>query len=203
LVFQVLHAERYQRTEHGRPHGPWIDPHPSQPLPQAVFGCDLPPQVPRPLVAGAIAAVHAAVPIYFKGPLLHARANLLLGGWLLDYAEFQASAGRADPGDPVAIAEAWARDHLDARCTVADMARAAKLSLARFKQVYARERTQTPGAFLDGLKVEAACRELRAGLDIRRCARRCGFRSPTAFSAFFRRQLGLPPSQWRRQHRTG
>lgn len=102
--------------------------------------------------------------------------------------------------DPVSVAERHARERVDAGCTVADMAAAAGLSTVRFGVVYRETTGRTPRQYLDGLKLERACAELRAGTDVLHTAWRCGFRSPTSFAAFFRRQLGMTPTQWRRSY---
>jgi AraC-like DNA-binding protein len=195
LVFTLTHAARRP----GASPGSWVHRGPCQPDPGVVFGVHLPAMVPEALVARAVATVAAARTIYFKSPLHHAQANNLLGRWLLDYALTMAEP--ASGQDPVAVAERHARDHVDTGCTVAAMAVAAGLSAVRFGVVYREATGRTPRQYLDGLKLERACTELRAGTDIRHTAWRCGFRSPTSFTAFFQRQLGMTPRAWRQANR--
>ena len=198
LVFQLMHAPRHR----GAHHRSWIAKGDRQPGAAEVFGVDLPPMVPPQLAQQALATVALAEGSYYKSPLQHARANALLGRWLLDYAwAMQDEDAGCAATDPLRRAENHARSHLDAGCSVADMAQVAGLSRAHFGAIYRAATGRTPRRFLDDLRLERACRELATGTDIVHSAKRCGFRSPTSFTAFFKRQTGMTPSRWQREHR--
>jgi AraC-like DNA-binding protein len=197
LLFQVVHAARAP----GRGGHNWVHRGPAQPPSEAIFGRHLPAVVPPPLVEEAIAVVAVAGGTYFKSDLHHAEGNAQLGRWLLRYARHQEQATEpgAEAADPWSRAERYARDQLDMGCTVVDLARAVGMGRSAFADGYRRARGRTPGDFLAGLRFEVAARELAAGRDVLGAAQLCGFRSPTAFSAFFKRRAGMPPSRWRRR----
>jgi AraC-like DNA-binding protein len=202
LVFQLVHAARRP----GASGGAWVNLGAAQPTTAAVFGCVLPPSVPEAFTLQALATVATATALCFKAPLHQAEANLLLGRFLVGWARWEqarASAVRPPTFDPWARLEDLARDRLDTGITVSDLAAAAGLTPSHFCAAYRAARGESPGAFLNRLRLEVATIRLRDGGDVRGCAHFCGFRSPTSFAAFFKRQTGQTPSRWRRRQHDG
>jgi len=79
-----------------------------------------------------------------------------------------------------------------------DMADAAGLSRAHFARVFTEWTGQSPGAFLQQVRVEAA-RSLLSNpeIPIKQIAPRVGFKNPYHFSRVFRRIEGISPQQYR------
>lgn len=92
-----------------------------------------------------------------------------------------------DPGD----------DH---RLTV--LAAAAAMSVRHFARVFRQEVGETPGRFVERVRLEAARRELEtsdATLEV--VARSCGFGTAETLRRVFRRNLGVSPDAYRRRFR--
>lgn len=80
--------------------------------------------------------------------------------------------------------------------TVADMAKAAHLSVRRFRQVFREATGLAPKTFYDRLRVNMGERLLRLGTyNVTEVSDRLGFSSPFHFSKAFRQHAGRPPSQ--------
>lgn len=89
----------------------------------------------------------------------------------------------ADPSQPVSL-EAWARQlHMNPR------------TLARLFQ---RETGMNLGAWYRQARLLLSLAQLTEGASILEVALAHGYESPSAFAAMFRRQLGVPPSQYMR-----
>ncbi|WP_346778689.1 helix-turn-helix transcriptional regulator [Burkholderia sp. Ac-20353] len=89
-----------------------------------------------------------------------------------------------DPSEPVTL-ESWARAaHMNAR------------TLAR---TFRRETGMTPGAWWRHARLLLSLPRLAAGVSILELALEHGYDSPSAFTAMFRKVLGMPPSEYLRQ----
>ncbi|NLF15804.1 MAG: helix-turn-helix transcriptional regulator [Lentisphaerae bacterium] len=94
-----------------------------------------------------------------------------------------------------AMDERQADPALDLAC----LARAASLSVAQLCRRFQREVGASPMRHLNRLRIERACDLLRkTTLNVGEVAHAVGFSDPLHFSRVFRRQVGLPPSAWRR-----
>jgi AraC-like DNA-binding protein len=115
-------------------------------------------------------------------------------------------------GDPPARARAaseldpWRRARealeadLGASMTLADAARALRLSPDHFIRGFRRRFGVSPMAYRGQARLRRAASELAEGRDrdsIKRIARQLGFADASAFARAFRRQFGLTPSAWR------
>jgi transcriptional regulator GlxA family with amidase domain len=83
------------------------------------------------------------------------------------------------------------------------LAAAAAMSVRHFSRVFTAEVGETPGHYVERVRVEAARRDLEATdetLDV--IARRCGFGTAETLRRSFRRRLGVAPDGYRRRFRT-
>ena len=83
------------------------------------------------------------------------------------------------------------------------LAAAAAMSLRHFTRVFSTEVGETPGKFVERVRLEAARRELEATndtLDV--IAARCGFGTAESLRRVTQRRLGVAPDAYRRRFRT-
>lgn len=103
---------------------------------------------------------------------------------------------RLDPRVAQAVARMEAR--IDAPETVAETARAIKLSSRRLETLFRQVLHTTPAAFALSLRLQAARRMITdTRHPLAEVAVRTGFSSPSALSRAFRAQFGQPPSALR------
>lgn len=143
------------------------------------------------MVHTLVGAVDAGLPeLYAEGAALFLAAHLVTGP----------PTRPATDDARVDRAVAYLRDHLQEPVTLTELADHVGLSRYHFLRLF-RDRTgQTPFAHLTGIRVEEAQRLLRHGrASSTEIAALCGFASPSAFSATFRRHTGVTPSAYRRQ----
>jgi transcriptional regulator GlxA family with amidase domain len=87
---------------------------------------------------------------------------------------------------------------------LAVMADAAAMSVRHFARVFTAEVGESPGRFVERMRLEAARRELEtssATLDV--VAVRCGLGSAETLRRVFHRHVGVSPDAYRRRFRTG
>lgn len=95
------------------------------------------------------------------------------------------------------VEQAPADDH-----RLSELAAAAAMSVRHFARVFHQEVGETPGRFVERVRLEAARRELEtsdATLDL--VARRCGFGTAETLRRVFRRRLNVSPDAYRRRFR--
>jgi transcriptional regulator GlxA family with amidase domain len=83
------------------------------------------------------------------------------------------------------------------------LAAAASMSVRHFTRVFTTEVGQSPGRFVERVRLEAARADLEAGddtLDV--VAERCGLGSAESLRRVFHRYLGVSPDAYRRRFRT-
>jgi AraC-like DNA-binding protein len=91
--------------------------------------------------------------------------------------------------------------HYAEKLAVAELARIAAMSDAHFSRVFRRETGHPPLDYLIRLRLQKARLLLLAGSDsITEIALKCGFATPSHFTACFQRQCGTTPSDFRRHH---
>jgi transcriptional regulator GlxA family with amidase domain len=82
------------------------------------------------------------------------------------------------------------------------LADAASMSVRHFARVFTSEVGETPGRFVEGVRMEAARRELETTDDtLEVIAGRCGFGTAESLRRAFRRRLEVTPDSYRRRFR--
>ena len=94
----------------------------------------------------------------------------------------------------------WIADNPHADLSVPALARRASLSPRQFARAFTAEVGETPGRYVDRVRLETARRLLAEGDDsIDRIAGRCGYGTSEAMRRAFVRVLGVPPTEYRRR----
>lgn len=105
--------------------------------------------------------------------------------------------------DPINDLIAWATDHPAADLTVEKLAARVHMSLRNFARVFRSEVGQTPAAFVERLRVEAARRRLEERDEsLEAIAQACGFGSADSMRRSFQRVVKVAPSDYRRRFRS-
>jgi transcriptional regulator GlxA family with amidase domain len=96
----------------------------------------------------------------------------------------------------------WAREHLDARLTVEDLAERAGMSSRHFTRAFIAETGSTPSKAIERLRIEVARARVQSSSEaIERVAEVTGFRDPERMRRAFIRAFGQPPQSLRRAAR--
>jgi transcriptional regulator GlxA family with amidase domain len=94
----------------------------------------------------------------------------------------------------------WIADNPHADLSVPALAERASLSPRQFARAFAGEVGQTPGRYVDNVRLEAARRLLHDGDDgLERIAARCGYGTAETMRRAFVRALGVAPGEYRRR----
>lgn len=97
---------------------------------------------------------------------------------------------------------AWAADNLSSDLSVQAMAERVHMSLRNFSRVFRNEIGQTPAAFVEKLRADAARQRLVETDDsIDVIAKICGFHSADSMRRSFRRVVKVAPSDYRQRFR--
>jgi transcriptional regulator GlxA family with amidase domain len=98
----------------------------------------------------------------------------------------------------------WAREHLDARLSVEDLADRAGMSARHFTRAFIAETGTTPSKAIERLRIEEARARVQSSSEaIERVAETTGFRDPERMRRAFIRAFGQPPQSMRRAARAG
>lgn len=98
----------------------------------------------------------------------------------------------------------WAREHLDARLAVDDLAEQAGMSARHFTRAFIAETGTTPSKAVERLRIEVARQRVQSSSEaIERVAETTGFRDPERMRRAFIRAFGQPPQAMRRAARVG
>lgn len=89
---------------------------------------------------------------------------------------------------------------LDDPPTLGELAEAAACSPFHFHRIWRALIGEPVGQTIARLRIEAAQAQLLAGSSVTGAAMATGFGTPQSFSRAFRKQAGVPPSQWRSGH---
>jgi transcriptional regulator GlxA family with amidase domain len=92
----------------------------------------------------------------------------------------------------------WARARLAEPLGVERLAEQAGESPRSFHRHFVDATGQTPAAFVEALRLQAARDQLAAGASLKVAARAAGFASETVMGRAFQRRLGLSPAEYRR-----
>jgi transcriptional regulator GlxA family with amidase domain len=112
-------------------------------------------------------------------------------------------AGQIAERDPLSDLQAWIVDHPDADLSVQRLAARVAMSPRHFARVFRAEVGQSPGRFVERVRVEAARRRLeesRASID--EVATRVGLGTAETLRRAFLRQLGVGPAAYRERFST-
>jgi len=97
----------------------------------------------------------------------------------------------------------WARENLDSRLTVEDLAERAGMSARHFTRAFIAETGTTPSKAVERLRIEAARARVQSSSEaIERVAETTGFRDPERMRRAFIRAFGQPPQSLRRAARS-
>jgi transcriptional regulator GlxA family with amidase domain len=122
------------------------------------------------------------------------------GGQAQFSAELSPPAARREP---LRELQAWMVDNLDADLSVPALAERAFMSERHFARAFRDEVGQTPGAYVEGLRVERARIVLESGAEpVEQVALRCGFGTVETMRRAFRRRLNVSPSDYRARFRS-
>ena len=112
------------------------------------------------------------------------------------------TAGRQHDDQLIAHAQLWAAEHYDESNPVSLMARQSGLSERSFLRRFRRATGQTPGEYIQTLRVEEAKQMLETtDMPIEHIAAEVGYSEPSSFRSAFRKQVGLSASVYRRKWR--
>jgi transcriptional regulator GlxA family with amidase domain len=93
----------------------------------------------------------------------------------------------------------WAREHLDTRLSVEELAERAGMSSRHFTRAFIAETGTTPFKAVERLRIEVARQQVQSsGEPIERVAQATGFRDPERMRRAFIRAFGQPPQSIRR-----
>jgi transcriptional regulator GlxA family with amidase domain len=97
----------------------------------------------------------------------------------------------------------WARENLDSRLTVEDLAERAGMSARHFTRAFIAETGVTPSKAIERLRIEVARSRVQSSSEaIERVAEATGFRDPERMRRAFIRAFGQPPQSLRRAARS-
>jgi AraC-like DNA-binding protein len=105
----------------------------------------------------------------------------------------------------MALSAALAHIHQDPRrnWTVPELAQEACLSRSAFAERFTQTMGEPPLTYLTRHRMRLAARHLgRTVLPVNKVANLVGYASETAFSQAFKREFGMPPTQWRQKRQT-
>jgi transcriptional regulator GlxA family with amidase domain len=98
----------------------------------------------------------------------------------------------------------WAREHLEQRLTIDDLAERAGMSARHFTRAFIAETGTTPSKAIERLRIEEARSRVQSSSEaIKRVAETTGFRDPERMRRAFIRAFGQPPQSLRRAARAG
>ncbi|MFI2611505.1 GlxA family transcriptional regulator [Kitasatospora sp. NPDC018619] len=103
---------------------------------------------------------------------------------------------------PLREVQRWIAEHPEADLSVEALAARSALSPRHFARAFAAEVGVTPGRYVDGVRLEAARRQLEdTDRGVEEIARSCGYGTPEAMRRAFVRALAAPPAEYRRRFR--
>jgi transcriptional regulator GlxA family with amidase domain len=98
--------------------------------------------------------------------------------------------------------QAWIVDHLDEDLSVPALAERVFMSPRNFARVFACQTGQTPGRYVESLRLERARTLLQSGQStIEGVAHSCGFTTVETLRRSFSRRLGVSPGEYRQRFR--
>lgn len=119
-------------------------------------------------------------------------------------AQFSASlSGQAPSSSKLHELQLWITEHLDHDITVDVLADQMSMSKRTLIRLFQRELQTTPARYVEGVRLEAASRELEmSDRSIEDVAARCGYRSVDVLRRAFIRNFGLSPREYAKRFET-
>ena len=136
--------------------------------------------------------------LYYEGAVLQAM-GLIVERSRRGPAE---AGGRVSPADRERLRDvtSYIDDHCSAQLRIGDLARLACMSPTKFKETFKRLNGQTVIRYVQGRRMSRAELLLRQGdLTIEQVGRSVGHTCASCFSALFKREIGMLPSEYRRR----
>ncbi|MBF9132359.1 GlxA family transcriptional regulator [Plantactinospora sp. S1510] len=100
--------------------------------------------------------------------------------------------------DPLRQVQVWIADHLTEDLSVPALANRAGMSERHFARTFTAQTGQTPAAYVESVRVEAARRLLEStDVPVGAIARGCGFGTVETLHRRFKRTIGVTPGQYR------
>jgi transcriptional regulator GlxA family with amidase domain len=114
-------------------------------------------------------------------------------------AQFSAQLAAQRPDrEPLREVQGWIADHLADDLCVAALAGRAGMSERHFTRVFREATGSTPAAYVEAVRVEAACRLLESSAQtVHAVARACGFASAETLHRSFKRIVQVTPGEYR------
>lgn len=100
-----------------------------------------------------------------------------------------------------ARAKAYLAAHPLRRLSIAEVAALCDLSRSHFSKAFKVSTGLAPHQWVVRYRVHQVVKLLKGDRPIGEIAGECGFADQSHLSRVFARQMGMPPGQWRRQHR--
>jgi AraC-like DNA-binding protein len=171
-----------------------------QPGPEKVWGAPLPLFVGPDLLETTRTLLLRVNTLWWRAGAFRLRADAELGVWIsrLLCAEAAGAAGveSASEGEDIRVL----RDALDQGIGVGDWAGLLGIHPRTLHRRCRDHHHATPHEVMNRVRLEVAeSLLLDPGRDIPDAAKRCGFSTREAFSAWFARQTGHPPGRWRQR----
>lgn len=205
LCFDAVHQTRRSLAENASDVRVGASVHTTakrQPPSRKVWGVSLPLEIPRDILADCVSTVRWCNAHWWRAPTDYARANHHLGLMLLDLAD-SAAKSVAHPHDWLGTLKQHCAEAMVHGISVGDLARSVGVSRQQLRNRLLAECDMTPKEFTDHLRIEEACRLLRATpAMIRDIGKSCGYASLPVFTRRFRKYTGQSPTRWRRMHQS-
>lgn len=154
--------------------------------------------VDEPLLVGAAVQLSYALPRRAPALLGDSLAQVL-AVHLLGHRYEQVGHDRGLPASSLRVVVEYLHAHLAEQVSLDDLSSVVNLSKYYLLRRFAASTGRTPARFLMELRLNRAAHLLRTtDLAVSVVAHQCGYRSPSQFSAAFRRVFDTPPTAYRR-----
>jgi AraC-like DNA-binding protein len=136
-------------------------------------------------------------PLAAEAAMLDALSTLLVR-----YSQTYPACARVATNDTrVALMQECLTGDLVEPVTLAEVAKAAGLSLFHAARLFTQSTGLPPHAWRNQVRLQRALAPLRAGISVTDVAAASGFTDQSHFTRHFRRMFGVPPGQWQGTHR--
>ncbi|MFA9195033.1 AraC family transcriptional regulator [Flavobacterium sp. FBOR7N2.3] len=103
--------------------------------------------------------------------------------------------------DKISHSISFMKAHLSQVLTIDELANQAFYSVSRYSELFKQKTGYSPIQFFIRLKIQKSCEYLNfTNLNIKEICKEVGFDDPYYFSRMFKKQIGLPPMQYKKTH---